>query len=157
MSEPVLLDDVLRPSPPLAPRTLLMIVGVVAAIDIAFAISFVLRGAWPVMPFMGLDVALLAFAFRASRKAARHEEHVHLTPSLLRIAKRPPGGAAREFAFNPYWVRVQLDEPVGRNNDLTLWSHGKGVRVGAFLAPAERTSFAERLKSALRKARATPV
>jgi uncharacterized membrane protein len=38
---------------------------------------------------------------------------------------------------------------------LTLWSHGKGLKVGAFLAPDERASFARLLKNALRQARET--
>ncbi len=112
-----------------------------------------LRGAWPVMPFMGLDVVLLAWAFRASRRAARREEHVILTPSLLRVARRPPKGTPSEIVLNPYWVRVQMDEPAEHGSQLTLWSHGKGLILGAFLPPAERASFAQRLKSALGMAR----
>jgi uncharacterized membrane protein len=119
----------------------------------AFAIYFVSRGAWPMMPFMGIDIALLAWAFRASTRAAKREEHVVLTPSLLNIARKSPEGAVNEVALNPYWVRVQLDEPAGRASELTLWSHGKAVRIGAFLPPVERTSFAERLKAALHRAR----
>ena len=34
-----------------------------------------------------------------------------------------------------------------------FWLHGKAVRIGAFLPPVERTSFAERLKAALHRAR----
>ena len=68
---------------------LLLILAIVASINVAFAVSFMLRGAWPVMPFLGADVALLAWAFRASAKAAEREEHVTLTPSLLKIVRRP--------------------------------------------------------------------
>ena len=69
-AEPVLLDETLRPSPPMNPRALLVILAVTASFNIAFALSFILRGAWPIAPFMGLDVALLAWAFRASSLAA---------------------------------------------------------------------------------------
>jgi uncharacterized membrane protein len=153
MSETVLLDTVLRPAPPLPPRALLLILVAVTSINVAFALYFILHGAWPVMPFMGLDVALLAWAFRASQRAARHEEHVLLTPNILQIVKRPPDRKPSETVLNPYWVRVQLEEPAGRGSQLTLWSHGKGIRIGAFLPPVERASFAERLKSALYLAR----
>jgi uncharacterized membrane protein len=155
MSETVLLDTVLRPAPPLSPRVLLAILMVVAAFNLAFALYFVVRGAWPVTPFMGLDVALLAWAFRASQRAARNEEHVFLTRRILRIVRRPPDRVPVETVMNPYWVRVQLEEPPGRSSQLTLWSHGKGMRIGAFLPPVERASFAQRLKSALHMARST--
>jgi len=158
MSQPgsILLDTVLRPAPPLPPRALAMILSLVAAMNAAFALYFVLRGAWPVMPFMGLDVVLLAWAFRAVSREARREEHIVLTPSLLSIARRPPHGPVDETILNPYWVRVQMDEPPGHASQLTLWSHGKGVRIGAFLPPAERASFAAKLKAALWKARSQP-
>lgn len=149
----VLLDKVLRPAPPLSPRAMVAILGAVAAVNLAFALSFVLRGAWPVMPFMGLDVALLAWAFRAARRAAKREEHVVVTPSLLSIARRPPQGPPSEVRLNPYWVRVQMDQPPEHGSQLILWSHGKSVRIGAFLPPMERASFAQALKSALQAAR----
>jgi uncharacterized membrane protein len=153
MSDTVLLDAVLRPAPPLPPRVLGAILSVVASMNFAFALYFVSQGAWPVMPFLGLDLALLAWAFRAVTREARREEHVVLTPALLRIEARPPKGPMREFEMNPYWVRVAVEEPPGRASRLTLWSHGKGVLIGQFLAPVERASFAERLKTALWKAK----
>jgi uncharacterized membrane protein len=152
----VLLDQVLRPSPPLSPRILFRIVIVVALLNLAFALFFLLRGAWPIAPFMGLDVVALAWAFRASTVAAQREEHVTLTPSLLSIARRIPKKPVRAWSFNPYWVRVEMDDPPEHGSQLTLWSHGKFLRIGQFLAPEERARFAERLKSALRSARATP-
>ncbi|HVZ91883.1 MAG TPA: DUF2244 domain-containing protein [Rhizomicrobium sp.] len=152
--ESPILDVVLRPAPPLRPRALGAILGAVIAINSAFAICFLVRGAWPMLPFMGADIALLAWAFRASTLASRREERVVLTRSLLRILVRPPKGRPSEVRLNPYWVRVDLAERRGRSSQLTLWSHGKGVGLGSFLAPPERASFAERLKAALRLARA---
>jgi uncharacterized membrane protein len=151
-----LLDIVLRPAPPMSARALSIVLGIVIAMNAAFAIYFVSHGAWPMMPFMGADIALLAWAFRASTRAAKREEHVVLTPSLLNIARKSPGGAVSEVTLNPYWVRVDIADPPEHGSQLTLWSHGKGVRVGSFLPPLERASFAERLKSALRTARTLP-
>jgi uncharacterized membrane protein len=149
----VLLDAVLRPSPPLAPGPLLAILAVVATINLAFSISFVLRGAWPIAPFMGIDVALLAWAFRQSRIAAAREEYVTLTRSLLRVMRRPALQGPAEVTFNAYWVHVEMDDPPQHASQLTLWSHGKGVRIGTFLAPSERAAFARRLRVALVRAK----
>ncbi|HSC61761.1 MAG TPA: DUF2244 domain-containing protein, partial [Rhizomicrobium sp.] len=152
-AEPVLLDETLRPSPPMNPRALLVILAVTASFNIAFALSFILRGAWPIAPFMGLDVALLAWAFRASSLAAQRFEHVTLTPSLLCVEKHPVKGAATKAEFNPYWVRVDLQQPTEFSNRLFLRSHGREMQVGDFLAPAMRESFANALKSALSAAK----
>jgi uncharacterized membrane protein len=149
----VLLDEVLRPAPPMAPRALGLILAIVVAINAVFAISFVLRGAWPVMPFLGVDVALLAWAFSAVQRAAKREEHVVLTPSRLTIARRAPDAPMREIALNPYWVRVAMDDPPLHGSQLILWSHGKGILLGSFLPPQQRASFAQALKAALYRAR----
>ena len=145
MDEDPLLDRILRPNPPMKPRVLYAIVAMVAAVNLALAANFILHGAWPILPFLGAGVALLTWAFHRVQVVAGHEEHVTLTPSSLKIARKP----GQDVVLDPYWVRVELDA----KNQLLLWSHGKAVRLGAFLAPAERTSFAEALQSALLRAR----
>ena len=147
MNEAPLLDRILRPNPPMNSRALFAIVGLVAGLNLALAANLILHGAWPILPFLGADVALLAWAFHRVQVVARREERVTLTPSSLRIARRP--ATTQDIVLNPYWVRVELDE----RNQLILWSHGKAVRLGAFLAPAERTSLAEALQSALWRVR----
>jgi len=151
----MLLDTVLRPSPPMPPRMLLAALALVALVNLAVILFFVGHGAWPIAPFMGADLALLGWAFRASTIAARREERVTLTASRLRIVRTPPAGRGDEISFNPYWVRVHMDEPAEHGSQLTLWSHGKALHIAAFLAPGERARFAQTLKSALRQARET--
>lgn len=142
MSDDVLLDTTLRPAPPMPRQAFLIVLAALIAMNAFLATGIVLMGGWPVMPFMGLDIAIFVIAYRACCKAAEREEHVMLTRSRLRVLARP---SMRETVLNPYWVRV--------DDHLTLWSHGKGVRIGTFLPTPERESFAERLKSALRAAR----
>ena len=143
----ILFELVLRPNPPLGPRALGLILGAVAAVNLAFALAFVLRGAWPMAPFMGADVALLAWAFRASVAASRREERLTLTPSTLRIVRRP----GSEVVLNPYWVRVEMEEPP--SSRLTLWTHGKAIRIAAFLGASDRARLADSLCDALGRAR----
>ena len=158
-----MLDRVLRPSPPMPPRALLIILMIVGAMNLLFAGYFVLHGAWPVTPFMGADVALLAWAFQASLKAAKREEQIILTPQELRVVRRAPGKQTGEYHLNPYWVSVDLDESpdharifhgeVPQASRLTLWSHGKGLTIGSFLSPMVRAEFGAELKAALRRAK----
>jgi uncharacterized membrane protein len=134
-------------------RSLKTIVAIVAGINLAFMLYFVLQGAWPVAPFMGLDVALLAWAFRESRIAARAHERITLRASELRIEKHPAKGAVTEAAFNPYWVRVDLVPWTEYSNRLYLRSHGRSLQVGSFLPPGAREGFAQTLKAALSAAK----
>jgi uncharacterized membrane protein len=152
-SDPVFFDAVLRPNPPMKPRALLAVLCVVLAINFAFALFFVWRGAWPIAPFLGADVALLAWAFQASVTEARRFEHIKLTRALLSILHQPPRGAAKESRLNPYWVRVRAPDPDAIGAQLFLESHGRSLRIGSFLGQPERLSLAQALKDALQKAR----
>jgi uncharacterized membrane protein len=156
-TETVLLDEVLRPSPPMAPRVLQRILAGVVAVNLAIALYFVARGAWPIAPFLGLDVVLLAWAFRVSTVAAQREERITLTNSELAVARRIPNKPARNWTFNPYWVRVELAEADEHWSQLKLWSHGKFLQIGQFLAPAERAKFAVVLRDALLAARRSSI
>jgi uncharacterized membrane protein len=153
MDDQPILDAVLRPNPPADPRVLRGILIAVVLMNLAIGLYFVLHGAWPIFPFMGLDVALLTWAFRASTRAAKRYERVTLTHENLLIARHSAKGGATQIALNPYWVRVDYDDPPEQWSKLLLKSHGKSVQVGSFLSPAARHDFADRLKSALRAAR----
>jgi uncharacterized membrane protein len=152
-NEPVLFDATLRPNPPMSAGALKLVLGVVATVNLVFALNFVLRGAWFVAPFMGVDVLLLAWALNAGRIAAHAFERIRLTPVNLSILHQPARGAAREFALNPYWVRVDMDDPPTRTSRLVLRSHGRAIQIGTFLPPEERLSFAQALRGALGRAR----
>lgn len=153
MRDPVLLDVTLRPNPPMKPRALLAALAAVAVINLVFALSFVAQGAWPVTPFLGLDVVLLAWAFRESKIAAGAFERIVLTMSQLSILRKPARGAESELTLNPYWVRVQYSEDEVTTAPLLLTSHGQSLQVGAFLGAAGRAEAAAVLKAALREAR----
>jgi len=98
-------------------------------------------------------VALLPGPSAKAGIAAEREERVTLTPALLRVLRKPAPKGPPEVAFNPYWVRVEMDDPPEHGSQLTLWSHGAGLRIGAFLAPTERAAFAQKLRSALHRAK----
>ncbi len=150
---PILLDATLRPNPPMSAPVLCSIILVLLAINAGFGLMFVLRGAWPITPFMGLDVLLLAWAFHESKIASRAFERVTLTPSQLLVLRHAAGGSDDTFALNPYWVRVELAGEPDMPRCLNLNSHGKVVQIGTFLSPGERLNFARALQCALTAAR----
>lgn len=154
-ADPVFFEATLQPNPPMSATALKSIAGVVAVFNLAFGLFFVSRGAWPVTPFMGADVALLVWAFRVSSSAAKRRERIRVSRSVLSIERQPALGQTSRTELNPYWVRVELDEPSCNRTRLLLTSHGRTVQIGDFLAPAQRLSLAQRLRSALQEARAS--
>ncbi|MBM3542188.1 MAG: DUF2244 domain-containing protein [Alphaproteobacteria bacterium] len=156
MSEPAQLDVVLTPHRSLGPRGFLVLMAGVSLACFAGGAVFAHFGAWPVVGFFGLDVALVYLAFRASYRSALHRETLRLTPDALQVERIEPSGAVRRWTFQPYWLRVDLEQMPGRASVLRLASHGRSLVVGAFLSAEERASLARALKAALERARTVP-
>jgi uncharacterized membrane protein len=151
--DPVFLDAVLRPAPPLSAQAMVLVLGTVGLVNFILGVIFVLKGAWPVMPFMGLDVLLLVWAFRRCRQRAQSYEHIVLSLSCLHITRHPYGGQSSELSLNPYWLNVAIEEEAEQPRHLLLSSHGRSVEVGGFLAPNERLRLAQLLRQALTAAK----
>lgn len=148
-----LFDAVLTPHRSLSPLGFWLLMGGVTLVSFVAGLAFVLEGAWPVVGFFGLDVALVYFAFRASYKSADLYETVRLTRRELAIQRVLPSGQVRSWSFQPYWLRVHIDEPPAPGSQLTLSSHGRSLVIGSFLSPGERVEFARALRTALSQAR----
>ena len=153
MSEPTLFDVVLTPHRSLGPRGFLVLMAGVSLACFAGGVVFAHFGAWPVVGFFGLDVALVYLAFRASYRSALHREILRLTPDTLQVERIEPSGAVRRWTFQPYWLRVDLEQAPGRASVLRLASHGRSLVVGAFLSAEERASLARALSHALARLR----
>jgi len=144
---------VLTPHRSLGPKGFLVFMAAISAISFGTGLMFYLMGAWPVMGFMGLDLLLVYIAFRINFRALRVYETVDLTQDALTVTRVAPSGRSRSWRFNPYWVRLSLDERVGRTSELSLASHGQRLVLGSFLTDPEREDFAAALKNALQAAR----
>jgi uncharacterized membrane protein len=151
-----LLDLTLKPHRSLSPTGFAIVMGLLAFWSFIAGIVFWAVGAWPVIGFIGLDVALVYVAFRMSFARAREAEHLLLTGDALTITRIDTRGRASEVTLQPYWLRVAIEEAPGRAGRLSLTSHGRSTVVGGFLAPEERARVRDRLLAALALARAQP-
>ena len=129
-----------------------MLMALIGGIGFACGIFFTFLGAWPVLGFFGLDVALIWLAFRLNYRAARAVEHVRLTRDELLIRRLDHRGNGIEIAIQPYWLRVEVTGGEGAE-EIHLRTHGEIHTVGAFLSPAERIAFADALAGALENLR----
>ena len=157
-AQPVLFDAVLSPHRSLPPRGFTIVMLLLAGVSFSVSVAFLLIGAWPIMPFFGLDVLLVYIAFRVSYRQARLREELRLTEESLTVERIGVRGDRRRWQFQPFWLRVTLEEKDEHSNRLVLSSHGRSLVVGSFLGPAERRGVAGRLKDALAswRARLTP-
>ncbi|MGB6968492.1 MAG: DUF2244 domain-containing protein [Methyloceanibacter sp.] len=139
----------LTPHRSLGPRGFMVLMSAVCIVSFGTGLLFYMIGAWPVIGFMGLDVVLIYIAFKLNFRALRIYETVDLTPDALTVTRVQPSGQEQVWSFNPYWVRLKLEERVGRSTELSLASHGKSVVIASFLTDPERADFARALRAAL--------
>ena len=147
---------VLTPYRSLSPTGFLILMAGFGLVSFVTGGVFLAMGAWPVFGFYGLDVLLIYIAFRLNYRAGRQYETVEIANDALTVTRVAPSGARQSFDFNPYLVRVDLEEwPDGRT-ELRLASQGRELSFGRFLTDGEKRDLAEALEGALIAARGGP-
>ena len=145
----VLYSAVLRPHRSAGARAIRKVILFVFAVLFSASLIFIAAGAWPVAPFMGIEVALLLGALRLNDRAGNAYEAINLTRTALTVRRVDHWGNGREYSFPPYWLQVNLEEPPSRQTPLELRSHGRSLIIGAFLLPEERLQLAQALRREL--------
>jgi uncharacterized membrane protein len=155
--DPKLFSAIITPHRSLGPTGFLIFMACLGGLSFISGIIFVSLGAWPVFGFLGLDVLLVYFAFRANYRSARAYEVVTVTASELMVRKVNHRGGVRQWTLNPLWVRLEriVHEEFGIER-LFLVSRGRRVAIAGFLSPDEKASFARALTKALGEARRGP-
>jgi len=145
---------ILTPNHSLQPKGFAILMTVVAAVSFTTGVVFILLGAWPVFGFLGLDVALLYWAFKQNYADGEKRELVEITDRELIVQYFAAKEPVREYRFNLHWVRLELIEDKAREliGSLIVYSHGKRIEIASFLGPDERKEFYRVLNRALNSA-----
>ncbi len=130
---------------------------VVAGLSLSTGLAFLMMGAWPVLGFLGAEVALIYWAFRVNFRDAAAFEEVTVTPSELVVRNTGPRGEVSTWAANPRWTRIDRErhEEFGLLR-LFLVSGGRRLMIARYLAPHEKESFAVALAAAIGEAKRGP-
>jgi uncharacterized membrane protein len=155
--EPTIFSAIITPHRSLSGAGFVAVMLAVGGISFVGGVAFLIAGAWPVIGFLGLDVLLVYWAFRASYRAAAAYEEVIVTATKLRVRKVSHRGEVAEWSLNPVWAQLDREthEEFGMER-LFLVSHGRRLPIAAFLGPKEKASFASALAGALGEARRGP-
>lgn len=118
-------------------------------LSFGLALGFAAFGAWLVLPYSALEMAVLYLAFRWIGRHAGDWERVSVVGDRV-IIERERAGILTRHEFNRYWTRVEPDRhEFSRASRLTLCSAGRRVAFGDDLSAAERELAAKRLRRAL--------
>jgi uncharacterized membrane protein len=157
-AERPLFAAILTPHRSLGWRGFIAVMALVGGLNLGAALVFAAVGAWPVLPFLGLDVLIVYLAFRANFRQARAFEEVIVTPTEIRVRKVTWHGEQREWRFNTAWTRLtqSVDEEDGQVTSLVLDSGRQRLDIATFLPPIEREGFGKALRLALAEAKRGP-
>ncbi len=149
-SKPAIFALRLRPNRSLSRKHFMWMIGGVAAIFLAMGVRFLALGAWPILPFMALDLALLWWAMRASYRSGEAVEELRLDAGGLQLIRISPLGHRRQTILEPHWARVELEDLGDQQNRLWLRAGARREPVGSFLSPPERVEIARVIEDGLR-------
>jgi len=121
--------------------------GAIAATTLGVGAGAAALGAWPVMPFAGLEVALVALAFRVLRRHDADFERLEIGEHEVRFEAREAALHTRFVAHRP-WARVVLRER-GMRCTLGLAYAGRTVPLGRMLSDDGRRELAQNLRARL--------
>lgn len=145
----VVFSVVLRPHRSAGPAGVRTVVLIVLGVSAAVGALFVSLGAWPVLPFLGLDALLLFLLLRLNLRRGSAFEAINLTRDALVVRNVDHWGAERRASFPPHWLQVNLEPAPGDDIRLELRSHGRSLVIARFLPANEREELALTLRRAL--------
>lgn len=117
-----------------------------ALVCFGIAVAFACLGAWPILPYAGIEVLVLFLAFRWIERHARDYERLTINGDVLQIEVAEVG-RMQKFQFNRSWAQVVCEHDGSR---LALRSHGREIEFGYHLTNDQRCKVAVVLKTLLR-------
>ncbi|HAF75457.1 MAG TPA: hypothetical protein DCG21_09485 [Gammaproteobacteria bacterium] len=127
-------------------KVLVLTFAFVAALIGAYMLTL---GAWPVLPFLGLEIAVVVVAFLILQRRARFYDLVEAKGDDVCLSQRGRHGE-KSGKLNRYWTQVRL--AAGGHwypSRLLVGSHGNYMEIGAALTEEDRIKTAKALQRAL--------
>jgi len=135
----------------ISPRALAWLLVLMAGFAFAIGIGFALYGAWPILPFAGLEAVALAAAFYLNGRHAADYERIALENGSVVVEVRD-GERVATHRFDAHWVRLEVDA-TPRNVRLALRSRGAALEIGRHLDASGRERLAAIVRGELARAR----
>ena len=143
---------VLKPNRSLSWTQAKVCFAVISGVCLVVATGFTLLGLWPILPFAGLELAILGYCFYSCARRAEHKEVVTISEQTVAVeaGRHKP---EKHWDFPRAWTRVRIQRPSvpWYPSRLILGSHGRGVEIGGFLNEEEKRGLATKLQDSLNR------
>ena len=131
----------------ISPQDLLRVLVFMACVSLGIAMGFAYVGAWPVLPFAGLEMLALAMAFYLNGRHAADYERIALAGGRL-VIECSSAGRLEHHEFALPWLRLEMLRK-GADLRVLLRSRGRELEIGRHLDAGRRASLAVRLQCSI--------
>ena len=114
-------------------------------------IIFMIKGAWPVFGFFGLDVLLVYIFFKINFRSGKKKEILILTKNQLIIEFYNSKKISKTYYLDAHWLQIRLSKLKNEVSKLKISSKNKSIIIGSFLRYQEKIDVVKSLKKALKK------
>ena len=141
----------IRPNCSLRWREVVWFYLAVVVVSFGIAVAFALQGAWLVLPFAGLEMAVLGAALYVVVRRGYCWQVISVHTDRIEIAEHGSRQQRLE-TFQRAWARVHLQPAAiqGHPSRLTIGSHGRRVEIGGCLNEDDKKYLAHELSLAVR-------
>ena len=114
-------------------------------------IIFMIKGAWPVFGFFGLDILLVYIFFKINFRSGKKKEILILTKNQLIIEFYNSKKISKTYYLDAHWLQIRLSKLKNEMSKLKISSKNKSIIIGSFLRYQEKIDVVKSLKKALKK------
>ena len=131
-------------------RAMVVAVICLSVLVLTIGLSFFTLGFWLILPFAGLEIAVVAAAVAATIQRAGDHELIVVDDARVRITQQL-GKRTVTHDFVRYWTQVKRERAASRLHPsrLLVGSHGRFVPVGCALTEEAREELARSICDAL--------
>ena len=142
---------IVKPNCSLTVKNTIRLVTGLAGISILVGVGFTLAGAWMVLPFAGLEIVAIAYAFYYIHLRADDFESITIQDDSV-IVEKHGYKLSEKVIFQRYWARVNLLRQFGGKSSLIIGSHGKEVEFGRnFVTEEQREWLVSQIRQKLKR------
>ena len=127
---------------------LMLVLGIISFIA---GITFMIKGAWPVFGFFGLDVLLVYIFFKINFRSGKQKEVIILTENQLIIKFYDSKKLLKVRYLDANWLKINLIKLKNEISKLQISSKKNTVIIGSFLRYQEKVDVTKSLKKVLKK------
>lgn len=114
-------------------------------VTFGIALTFAWAGAWLVLPFAGLEVGVLIWAFRHIAQHAHDYEKITIQGDRVTVESQNAQRLTKQ-EFNRHWAQLKIDTSTRGVHRLAMRSHGLEFELGRFLSDAQRLMLAKQIR-----------